>query len=80
MNSVYLVYKTDRQHTYASRDLIGIATTKAISVRICKEQAKKEGESITEEQLFNLNNIKQTQGYSGSGEFQFEELSTNILL
>ena len=46
---------------------------------ICQEQAKKDKE-ISEEQLWNLSTLKQTQGYSGEGEFQFEEVQLNTLL
>lgn len=77
---MYLVYKTDCHHSYASRDIIGICTSVPNCIKICKQQAAKEGQKITSEQLFNLNNIKQTQGYSGDSEFQFEEFKTNILL
>jgi hypothetical protein len=77
--SVFAVYKTDNWHSYASRDLIGIATTFNNAIRLCKQQAKKEHTLIEEDQLFNLRNIKQTQGYIGEGEFHFEELPTNQL-
>lgn len=77
---MYLVYKTDSRHSYASRDIIGLATTSSNAIDICKKQSKKEGEKISKDQLFNLSNIMQTQGYSGEGEFQFEAIKTNILL
>lgn len=77
---MYLIYKTDNWHSYASRDIIGIATTHTIAIDICRKKARKEGEKISEEQQWNLKNIKQTQGYSGEGEFQFEEVETNKLL
>lgn len=80
MERIYIVYKTDTWHSYNSRDVIGIADTIDSAIDICKQQAKKEHEKITKDQLFNLNNIKQTQGYSGSGEFQFEELQINTLI
>lgn len=76
----FLLYKTDSRHSYASRDLIGVATSKEKVIALCKQQAKKEGEKFDSDQLFNLNNISQTQGYSGHGEFHFEEVKTNILL
>lgn len=79
MNTVYVVYKTDSQHSYASRDIIGVATSHKMAISICRQQAKKEHRKINEEQLFNLNNIKQTQGYS-DGEFQFEEMKKDILI
>lgn len=77
---MYLVYKTDSHHSYASRDIIGVCTTPSNCVKICKQQADREGETIDKEQLFNLENLKQTQGYAGEGEFQFEEFKINILL
>ena len=42
MKNVYIVYKTDAYHSYASRDVIGIATELIIAIDICKQQAKKE--------------------------------------
>lgn len=80
MNSVFVVYKTDAHHSYASRDVIGIATTPEAAVKICQQQAHKEHETIDNEQYHNLCNLKQTQGYSGEGEFQFEEIVTDTLL
>ena len=76
---IYLVYKTDVHHSYASRDIIGVADHKIHAIHICQEQAKKD-EEISEEQLWNLSTLKQTQGYSGEGEFQFEEIQINTLL
>lgn len=76
---MFIVYKTDSWHSYASRDIIGVATSPAIAVSICKAQAKKEGRAIDKDQLFNLKNLKQTQGYS-EGEFQFEPVETDTLL
>lgn len=80
MESVFLVYKTDVHHSYASRDIIGIATTEGQAVIICQQQARKEGENISKQELWNLTNLKQTQGYTGDGEFQFEEVTTDVLL
>lgn len=77
---MFLVYKTDNWHSYSSRDLIGVCTRMNTAISICKKQAKKEGNKISSNELFNLNNIKQTQGYDGEGEFQFEEVQKNILL
>ena len=80
MTQVFLVYKTDAQHSYASRDVIGIATTEEEAILLCQEQADKEGEAIDEEQLYNLSNLKQTQGYQGEGEFDYESMKINTLL
>lgn len=90
-NTVFIVYKTDAHHSYASRDIIGISDSLTAltevncgeiksAIMICLEQADKEGGEIGEDQLFNLRNIKQTQGYFGDGEFQIEEVELNTLL
>jgi len=80
MNQIYLVYKTDANHSYASRDLIGVGLSKEHAIFLCYQQAKKEGEEIDDEQKHNLLNLKQTQGYAGTGEFDFELVKTNTLL
>lgn len=80
MEAVILVYKTDAHHSYRSRDIIGIATTASMAIALCHAQARKEGEKIVPEQIHNLRNIKQTQGYSGAGEFQYESVNVNVLL
>ncbi len=78
--SVILIYKTDNWHSYPSRDVIGAATDKRKAINICQLQAKKEGEVITTDQIYNLGTIMQTQGYSGEGEFVWEEIETDTLL
>lgn len=80
MKTIFSVYKTDEWHRYNSREIIGIATSEKKAIHLCVLQAKKEGENIGDDQMFNLINYKQTQGYAGAGEFQFEEMNTDILL
>lgn len=75
----YLVYKTDAWHSYASRDLIGVCTSVESVYDIINQKVKKEGETLSEDDLFNLSNIKQTYGYEGEGEFDYEEVDTDIL-
>lgn len=80
MAQVFLVYKTDNLHSYASRDIIGIATDKNLAIAIISEKCRKESEELSSEQRYNLSNIFQTQGFSGEGEFQFESVQLNTLL
>lgn len=80
MSEVFLVYKTDAWHSYASRDIIGIGTTLRESFSIILKQVEKEGEDLSDDDKYNLSNIKQTQGYNGEGEFQIEPVNTNELL
>ncbi|WP_062055713.1 hypothetical protein [Aquimarina longa] len=77
---VYLIYKTDNWHSYNSREVIGVCFEPESVIKTCKEQAKKEGEKIKKNQLFNLQTYNQTQGYEGEGEFHFESVDTNTLL
>ena len=64
MNNIILVYKTDFQHSYASRDLIGICYTEKTPLDIVKEHIEKNGyPKLDDKQAWNLMNITQTQGY-----------------
>ena len=67
--TVFAVYKTDTWHSYASRDLIGIASDFSFSQLLCQEQAKREGFEIKGDELYNLANLRQTQGYEAVVEF-----------
>ena len=80
MESVFLVYKTDAWHSYASRDLIGVGNTILSAMALCVQQSRKENTKINGDQLWNLENLKQTQGYNGEGEFVIEEVNTDNLL
>ena len=80
MKTVFVIYKTDNWHSYASRDLVGIATTKEKAIKICKIKAKTEGEKISAEALVNLEHINQTQNCCGNGGFMIEETETDELL
>ena len=80
MDKIFMVYKTDVHHSYASRDLIGVTTERGYAMLLCMEKAKKEGHEISGNQEWNLGNLEQTQGYSGEGEFHYESVELNQLL
>ena len=80
MNKVFLVYKTDEHHSYASRELIGIGTSKEDAILIIVEYTHHFAGNITQELLEQLRTIKQTQGFNDVGEFQYEEVKTNTFL
>lgn len=82
MEHVFLVYKTDSHHSYASRDLIGIATDASEAITICVNQAHKEGFplGVATSARWDLQQLKQTQSYQGEGEFQYEQVQLNKLL
>jgi len=75
-----VVYRTDVHHSYQSRDLIGITSDQYTAIDIIEQQVKKDGEKLSEDDLYNLNHIKQTQKYNGEGEFMFEYVETDVLL
>lgn len=77
---LYLVYKTDNLHSFASRDVIGVCSTFKKAVHICNQQSFKEGSPLLSQDVWNLNNLKQTQGYNGDGEFSIEQVAVNQLL
>jgi hypothetical protein len=84
MHTVFVVYKTDHHHSYASRDIIGIATDMYQALNLAKEHAAKPDkdgdieEGFNDDQEWLFLNIKQTQGCE-LGEYQTEALKTNEL-
>jgi len=78
-SETWLCYTTDMQHSYKSRDLIGVCDNKATAAAICQEHAKKGGELISHEQLQNLMNIQQTQWHDGENEYVIEKVKRNSL-
>jgi len=77
---MFIIYKTDAWHSYDSRDMIGLSDNISGTIKLIEKQVKKDGEKLDEDQLYNLQHLKQTQGYSGEGEFQFESVEVNKLL
>jgi len=75
----YIVYTCDNWHTNGSKDVIGLCSNIRHSIRIIKQKAKKDGHKISNDDLYNLQHIKQTQGYEGDGEFLIEEYEQNTL-
>lgn len=74
-----LVYITDNKHSYNSFNLIAVATNKANAIQLICNQVNNENEKLTDNDHFNLENINQTQGYKGEGEFLLQEIETNTL-
>jgi hypothetical protein len=59
--------------------MIGIFTTKGNAIKAAEEKAAQEDEKISDDDLYNLERINQTQGYMGFGEFMIEEVELNKL-
>ena len=75
----FIVFTCDNWHTNGSKDIIAVCSNLKNAIKIIKKQAKKDGQKISADDLYNLNNIKQTQGYEGEGEFLIEEYEQNTL-
>jgi hypothetical protein len=55
-------------------------TNKDKAISLLKKYAKEQHCKIDEDQLYNLWNINQTQGFEGEGEFDIAENEKNVLL
>lgn len=80
MRTIYLVYKTDNLHSFASRDVIGVCGDRTVCMYVIVQKAEKEGEELSLDQKHNIAELNQTQGYSGDGEFVIEQVMMNTLL
>lgn len=81
MAKVFIVYKTDANHTYDSFDMLGVSTTFSGAIGMCSKHARiKEKAILSKEQQMLLEKIQQTQGYSGGGEFVIQPISIDMLL
>lgn len=79
MRKTYLVYSTDAWHSYASRDVIGVCTTFANCMKVIRKHIKEnDREKLSDEDKWNLENIKQTQGLEYN--YFIEEVEKNVLL
>jgi hypothetical protein len=77
MKTVTVLYTADSRHN--NKEMIGIFTTKGNAIKAAEEKAAQEDEKISDDDLYNLERINQTQGYMGFGEFMIEEVELNKL-
>ena len=77
MKTVTVLYTSDSRHN--NKEMIGIFTTKGNAIKAAEEKAAQEDEKISDDDLYNLERINQTQGYMGFGEFMIEEIELNKL-
>ena len=77
MKTVTVLYTSDSRHN--NKEMIGIFTTKGNAIKAAEEKAAQEDEKISDDDLYNLERINQTQGYMGFGEFMIEEVELNRL-
>lgn len=76
---MYIIFKTDDWHSQASEDLIALAENKEIAIDLIRDHAKKENEVLNTNDIFHLNELNQTQGYKGEGEYSMKNEDLNIL-
>lgn len=62
-----------------NKEFRGVFTTKGNAIKAIQEIATQEEETISENDLYNLETINQTQFYMGFGEFMIEEVELNRL-
>jgi hypothetical protein len=77
MKTVTVLYTADSRHN--NKEMIGIFTTKGNAIKAAEEKAAQEDEKISDDDLYNLERINQTQSYMGFGEFMIEEVELNRL-
>lgn len=79
MRKTYIVYATDAWHSYASRDVIGVCTTFINCMKVIRADIKRNNRpKLTDEDKWNLENYKQTQGRESN--YHIEEVEKNVLL
>lgn len=85
-NKVYLIYRTDNWHSYASRDLLAVCdsweTLKQCIFRYLKTKlGEEELEDIKEDIVFHLENYQQTQNiWAADFEIDVECVTLNEIL
>lgn len=78
---IYLVYTTDFHHSYASRSFRGAFTSKEGAIaEITEQTGMLTGGRLSNDDLFNLQNIDQTQGHQGLYEWVIEKVALNELV
>lgn len=79
MRKTYLVYETDAWHSYSSRDVIGVCTTLRNCMKVIRKHIiENDREKLSDDDKWNLENIKQTQGRETN--YFIEEVEKNVLL
>ena len=78
MTTVTILYRSDAWHN--NKEMLGVFTTKGNAINAAQQLALDEDEDLSIDDIYNLNNINQTQGYSGFGEFVVEEIEINKII
>lgn len=82
MESAHIIYTTDVNHSYASRDIIAVTSGRHRAIKLVIDHAINNGSKLSDDDIDNLMRINQTQGFEGdcAGEYVIEEVVLNTLL
>lgn len=80
MKTVTLLYTCDSNHSQESKELVGVFAKKSVAISAIKDRANREYEVISEDDLYNLERINQTQNYMRMGEFILEDWEINKII
>lgn len=70
---IYLCYRTDNWHSTNSRELVYVGN----DLEDCIAQIDAHRGGLSDNDKYQLREIKQTQGHNGDSEWHFEEVLTN---
>lgn len=74
---VFITYRTDDWHSIASREMIGIYSTKRKAIQAIKKDAKMQDEELEDDDIYMLNNYNQTQSRNAGNEYEIEQITLN---
>lgn len=74
---VFITYRTDDWHSIASREMIGIYSTKRKAMQAIKKDAKMQDEELEDDDIYMLNNYNQTQSRNAGNEYEIEQITLN---
>ena len=74
---VFITYRTDDWHSIASREMIGIYSTKRKAMQAIKKDAKMQDEELEDDDICMLNNYNQTQSRNAGNEYEIEQITLN---
>lgn len=77
--TAYIVMTCDSLHTHTSKEVIAVCSSMNTAIRMIRQHAKKSGDSISKDDEYLLETIKQTQNFVGDGEYIIDKFIMNQL-
>ena len=75
----FILFSCDNHHTWGSTEVVAVCSNLNNAIKLAKQYAKKQGNKLSEDDLYMLRYKLQTQGYSGDGELMIEFFNQNEL-